>query len=107
MADCVNYSQLLTRCLAVEDKAHRDAVLAKYSPQVRAIMQSQMQGIAKRLANHIYFADDREQSLSREQRRELRRRRLAAIREPWLRDRVEAMVREMFEQARKGRGATG
>lgn len=91
------YATILANCLEREEKSQRDAVLAELSPEIRVIICSQLQGIARRLTAYIVHAGAREHHLSAEQRRQLRRERLAAIKERWLRERVEAMVRERFE----------
>lgn len=95
------YSTILARCLARQDKAHRDAVLAEYPPHTQAIMRRMMQGIAKRLAAYIVNAGAREWNINAGDRRRLRRERLAAIKEPWLRERVEVIVKEMFAERRR------
>lgn len=96
-----HYHQLLTHCLRDEPKAHRDAVLSKYPRHTQAIVRrALMVGLAGRLATAIIHAGANDDQLTRAERRALRRDRLAAIGETWLRDRVAAMVVEHFERRR-------
>jgi hypothetical protein len=96
----VHYSTILTQCLAHKDKIHREQVLLQHDPATVEIVRRVMQGIAKRLANYIVHAGARDYDLTAADRRKLRRERLAAIREPWLRERVSAMVKERYPKYR-------
>lgn len=90
------YADILARCLAFEDKAHRERVLLGLDPETAVVVRSQLQGLAKRLTAHIAYAGINDEQITKEQRRARRRERLEAIPEPWLRERVEVMVREHF-----------
>lgn len=90
------YSEILARCLAVEDKAYRDQVLAAQDAATRRAVRHMMAGIARRLTNYIVHAGAGDEQLTARQRRYMRNARLKAIPESWLRQRVEKMVREHF-----------
>lgn len=87
------YADIINRCLQQEDPAHRDAVLAEYPPQTQAIVRRLLQDLDKRLATYVARGDTRAE----------RNDRLNAIREPWLRERVRAMVIERHQQRREQR----
>lgn len=84
------YSDIIDRCLEREDLAHRDAVLAEYPPQVQAIVRRLLKDLDERLATYVARGETRAE----------RNDRLDAIREPWLRERVRAMMVERFEQCK-------
>lgn len=84
------YAAIVDRCLADEDKARRDRVLAEYPENVQRIVRGMIAQLAKRLTEYVARGEDRTE----------RNRRLAAIREPWLRERVRQMVIERFEAAK-------
>lgn len=99
------YADIMGRCLAKEDKAHREAVLDEYPVNMQHFVRRLMAGIAKRLAVSIHHTGDRERrgnpSITVEELRGLRRQRLDAIQPKWLRDRVETIVRERWRAVRQ------
>jgi len=94
----IRYSEILDRCLAHEDKAHRDAVLAEFPENVQRIVRGLMTGIAKRLASYVRVSAKRERHLDRNVRRQRYRQRLDAIHPPWLRQRVATIAGECWER---------
>lgn len=109
MDEPVRYRHVLARCLEQEDRAHRESVLAEYDERVQRMVRRLMEGLARRLAARVRFAGAdavirgpgyAERRITAEERRERRVNALAAIEPDWLRDRVEAMVREQFANIR-------
>lgn len=92
------YRDILTRCLQFESKAERDAVLADYNLATQAFVRGMMGALARRLATRIRYTGRDNDDLTANDRRALRNTRLAEIEPAWLRERVETMVREHFEQ---------
>lgn len=101
------YVGIVVECLAHEDKSHRDAVLARYPDQAPGARHL-MDGIAQRLSAWVRHAGANGKGRNREpytkeERRQLRNERLETIEPPWLRDRVETMVREQHQYVKEQR----
>lgn len=98
----IPYRQIAAEALEHEAKAHRDQVLARY-PDQAAGSRHLMDGLARRLATSVQYAAEVRrrgrkppERLTQQERIEIRRQALERIEPPWLRARVEAIVRERF-----------
>lgn len=100
------YRDILAQCLAHEDKAHRDRVLARYPDHVAQMVRAVMKGLAKHRTAWVRHAGAGRRvkegpweyrPMNKEERRALRNVRKATIEPEWLRRRVETMVRERYQ----------
>lgn len=99
------YSEIAARCLALEDKAHREAILARYDKHIQASVRHLMDGLAQQHAARVRYAGAGRRIrmgpgdyrlMTAAERKALGRQRLAAIEPEWLRRRVRAKVLEQL-----------